>query len=317
MNNKSFQSFTQVLEYIIKYFKWIVAFACVLIVLSGIYRVESNEVAVVLRFGRLVGNTPDEQIKKPGLHFAFPFFVDEVFNIPVHTVHEREISTHYGADPSHSNVEMNGYLLTGDNNVVLIRAKVRYQIADAAQYTLFSNNAGKTIDGIVSGELTRTVATMDIDSVLTRGRAELALGILRNSQIILNEMKLGVAITSVELTEIVPPAETASHFESVRSAAVTKETRIQQAREQASTKMFQAEAAASAAKQSAISEQTRRLTTARNEMAEFNGLYNQFTQAPEIIMAGTFRQRISAILAKTGGTIIVPDGGEPPVILLR
>ena len=95
MTHKSFQVFAQIIEHIIKYFKWVVLFAAVLIVLSGIYRVQSNEAAVVLRFGRLTGNTLAEQIKNPGLHFALPFFIDEVIKIPVQTMHERDIITHY------------------------------------------------------------------------------------------------------------------------------------------------------------------------------------------------------------------------------
>ena len=316
MNDKSFEGFTQILEYIIKYFKLIVLFAAALIVLSGVYRVESHEVAVVLRFGRLVGNTPDEQIRSPGLHFALPFFIDEVIRVPVQTIHEREIVTHYSVGNISRNVEESGYLLTGDNNVVLIRAAVRYQISDAAQYALFSSDVGSTIDGIVSGELTRTVANMDIDSVLTRGRADLAHGISHSTQVILNRMELGVAIISIELTEIVPPAETRAHFEEVRSAAVTKETRIQRARESASTQILGAEATARTFTQIAISYQASRLTDARSQMAEFDGLYDQFIQNPQIIMSGTFRRRVGIVLARSGSVIVVPDGADPPHIIL-
>jgi len=211
---------------------------------------------------------------------------------------------------------MSGYLLTGDNNIVLIRANIRYRISDPALYVLFSNYAVGMIDGIISGELTRAVAGMDIDFVLTRGRAELATEILRNSQRILDDLKIGVALTSVELTEIIPPNETAIYFERVASAAITKETNIQQAREQAAAQILRAEATASAVRQSAVSGQAARLTRVHNEIAEFNGLYDQFTRNPQIIMAGTFRERTAAVLARAGNSIIVPDGGEPPMLVL-
>jgi membrane protease subunit HflK len=317
MTGKSFRVFAQILQYIIKYFKLIVLFAVVIIVLSGIYRVESNEVAVVLRFGRLTGTTLEEQTKKPGLHFALPFFIFVIIKIPVHTVHEREITTHYGIGRGliSSNIERNGYILTGDNNIVMIMAKIKYQIEDAAQYILFSSDVGMMLEGIVSGEFTRTVTHMDIDLVLTSGRTELASEILKNSQVIIDELKIGVVIISVELTGIIPPAETVNAFEEVRNAAVAKETGIQQARERAMTQILNAEAAASAAKQTAISEQTIRLTKARDEMAEFNGLYGQYVLNPQIIMTGTFRQRVSAVLAKAGGSIVVPGGGSPVIML--
>jgi membrane protease subunit HflK len=318
MNSKGFQAFTQILHYIIKYFKWIVIFATILIVLSGIYRVQGNEAVVVLRFGRMTGNTPEKQIKKPGLHFAFPFFVDEVIKIPVYTIHERDIATHFGAANGliDNNVEKNGYLLTGDNNVVLINVKIKYQIKEPVQYILSASDPGKTIDGVVSGEMTRAITHMDIDSVLSSGRADLLLVLLHNVQIIIDELKLGVSITDVELTGIIPPAETIRYFEAVRDAAVTKQTVIQQALQSSSLQILAAQAQASMVKQAAITEQNAKVIKARDEMAEFYGLYGQYERNPQIILAGTFRQRAAAIFAKTGASIVVPSGGSAPLIVL-
>ncbi|MDR2966262.1 MAG: protease modulator HflK [Treponema sp.] len=316
MNKKRFQTFTQILEYFIKYFRWVVIFAAALIVLSGIYHVESHEAAVVLRFGALVGKTIEEQVKGPGLHFALPFFIDEVIKIPVQTVHEWEISTHYRMGRIFPNVEMSGYLLTGDNNIVLIRANIRYQITNPAQYVLFTSYAVGMIDGIVSAELTRSSAGRDIDFVLTAGRAQLAMEAQRNAQRIIDDLKIGVTIISMELTEIIPPNETFIYFENVRSAAIAKETGIQQAREQAQAQILRAQATAGAARQEAVSDQAARLSRAHSEIAEFNGLYDQFTRNAQIIMAGTFRERAAAVLSRAGNTIIVPDGAEPPLIIL-
>ncbi|MCL2205805.1 MAG: SPFH domain-containing protein [Treponema sp.] len=316
MTKKTFQAFTQILTYFIKYFRWVVLAAAVLIALSGVYRVDSYEAAVVLRMGRLVGATPVEQVRGPGLHFALPFFIDEVIRVPVHVVHEWSITTHFGIGRIFPGVEMSGYLLTGDNNIVLIRANVRYQISNPVQYALFNSYPIAIIDGVVSGEFTRAVAGMDIDFVLTRGRADLANQILWNSQRIIDELQIGVALIGVELTEIIPPNETAFYFERVASASIAKETSIQQAQEQAATQILRAEAESSSLTQVAISRQAARLSRVHNVMAEFNGLYDQFTLNPEVIRAGTFRSRAAAVLSQAGNMIIVPDGAEVPFIVL-
>ena len=316
MTKKSFQAFTQILGIFIKYFRLVVLFAAVLFVFSGIYRVESHEAAIVLRFGRLLGATPEQQVRGPGLHFALPFFIDEIIRVPVQTVHEWEITTHFGMGRIFPSVAMSGYLLSGDNNIVLIRANIRYQIENPAQYALFSSYPIAIIDGIVSGEITRAVAARDIDFVLTIGRAQLANEVLWNSQRIIDELQIGVLLTGVELTEIIPPNEAAIHFERVASAAITRETAIQHAREQAAAEVLRAEASSNALTQSAISAQASRLTRVHNEIAEFNGLYDQFTRNPGIIMDGTFRTRAAAVLSTAGNVIIVPDGAEAPLILL-
>jgi membrane protease subunit HflK len=182
---------------------------------------------------------------------------------------------------------------------------------------LFSRDAGETIDGIISGELTNIAAHSYVDSILTSGRAELSSDVMRNSQKIIDALKLGIIISGIELTEITAPAETIRYFEEVRNAAVYKATSTQRAQEYASTRILGAQAAASTLKQTAVSEQAARLTKARNEMAEFNGLYDQYTRNPQIILSGTFRQRLAAVLKKAGKSIVVPAGAEIPVFLLR
>jgi hypothetical protein len=51
-------------------------------------------------------------------------------------------------------------------------------------------------------------------------------------------------------------------------------------------------------------------------MAEFNGLYDQYARNPQIIMSGTFRQRVGAVLTKAGKSIVIPAGAQPPAFLL-
>jgi membrane protease subunit HflK len=318
MKNRVFIVFSQIMEYIIKYFKLTVCFALSLIVLSGVYRVESSQSAIVLRFGKLLGETPEKQIKKPGLHYALPFFIDRVIKIPVYAVQEREITTHYkqGGSAISPNIEENGYVITGDKNIVLVRAKIKYQINDAVRYTLFNNDSSDIIDGIISGELTCIAAHSNVDSILTSGRAQLSLDVMRNSQEIIDNLKLGIIISGVELTEITAPAETIRYFEEVRNASVFKAASFQRAQEYASTRILGAQAAAGTLKQTAISEQAVRLAKARDEMAQFNGLYDQYAINPQIIMSGTFRRRAGAVLNKAGKFVVVPAGEETPLIFL-
>jgi membrane protease subunit HflK len=189
-------------------------------------------------------------------------------------------------------------------------------VDDPARFSLFSNDAGKRIDGIISGELTRIAACSRVDSVLTSGREQLSGDVMRNSQKIIDTLKLGVLISGVELTEITVPADTIRHFEEVRNAAIFKVTSTQRAQDYAMTRILGAQAAANALKKAAVSEQAAKLTKARAEMAEFNGLYDQYARNPQIIISGTLRQRVGAVLKKAGKSIVVPAGTEKPVFFL-
>jgi membrane protease subunit HflK len=72
---------------------WWIAAMAILYTVSGITVVKSDEVAVVLRWGRLVGDTPALQQHGPGLLFAFPRPVDRVVRVPVKHVWEIQVST--------------------------------------------------------------------------------------------------------------------------------------------------------------------------------------------------------------------------------
>ncbi|MCL1951355.1 MAG: protease modulator HflK [Oscillospiraceae bacterium] len=318
MNAKQFEAFTQILKQTMKYFKWVMLAAAILVLLSGVYRVDSNEAAVVLRFGRLAGSSPQTQVKRPGIHFALPFFIDQVIKVPVRTVHEKEIVTHYGTSSGFvdEDIARNGYLLTGDHNVLLVRAKVKYKIGDAVRYALYSCDAESAIDGILSGELTRAVTHAEIDAMLTSDKARLSSDMMARTQEILDGLRTGIDIVSVELTELVPPAQTRQDFEAVINASVDKETKIQQAKESASTVTLGAEAGASEYKQAALSDQSVRLAKARDEIAQFNGVYEQYRKNPGVIQNGVFRQRVSEVLGRMGASVILPDGTAAPVIVL-
>src|ERR1700757_824592 len=72
---------------------WWVAAMVILYAFSGITVVKSDEVAVILRWGRLVGDTPALQEHGPGLLFALPRPVDQVVRVPVKHVWEVRITT--------------------------------------------------------------------------------------------------------------------------------------------------------------------------------------------------------------------------------
>ena len=63
------------------------------LLLSGITVIKPDEVAVILRWGRLVGDTPALQEHGPGLLFAFPRPVDRVVRVQVKHVWEVPVTT--------------------------------------------------------------------------------------------------------------------------------------------------------------------------------------------------------------------------------
>jgi len=115
---------------------------------SGIFFVRSGEVAIVLRFGQIVGSTADEQTVQSGkLHFAMPFPIDQIIRIPVNE-RQFELSEEFwfargkktqtedelAASAGPLNPELQGSLVTGDANIVHARWSVKYAVRDPVAF---------------------------------------------------------------------------------------------------------------------------------------------------------------------------------------
>jgi membrane protease subunit HflK len=306
-----------------KAFEWLVKIlgpaAGVLCALSLLYacayKVESDEIAVVLRFGRLTGENPADRIKRPGLHFAFPRVVDEVVKIPVGKVRQLTVTTHRtNGSAINSDVNRNGYLITGDNNIILVEAAVKYRIDKPLAYALYHKDPTQVIDGTVSAVLRKYVSRVGVDELLTTGKIQLAEDVRLGAQELLDALEGGVALTNVELTALTPPEEVMPDFRAVIAASAQKETLIQQANGYRVNTLPTAQSQARQLAENARARQNEALAAAQMDIAAFDGLHARYAQNPDIVNEGVFRGRIGALLSKM--RVVVQDDGASPRILL-
>ena len=158
---------------------WWVLAMMILYAVSGTTIVKSDEVAVVLRWGRLVGDTPALQQHGSGLLFSFPRPIDRVVRVPVKRVYEVAISTlsgrtaqeEYAADTLDPVTQ--GYALTGDHNIVEVDVVVRYRIRDAAEWAFYGPKPDDVLRVEVTTAMIRSLGEMPVDRVLADGRKDL------------------------------------------------------------------------------------------------------------------------------------------------
>lgn len=267
--------FGDVLETVTKYFLILVIVVVLFVLLSGIRIVESGNKALVLRFGKLTGDSYEEQVHEPGLLFAFPYFVDEVIIVPTGSVFEQAVTTHYTGDGNELSGIAGGYLITGDQNIAVVSASVKYTISDPVQYVLNVADAPTLINATVSSAMVNEAACMDVDDLLTTKKDEYASAVHRFAMDKLNMMGAGISITAVELTQVAVPEEVRPTFESYNAATVQKETTIQRAHTAAETIRLEAEASADALKTSASIDKANQESAAKDQVAEFLGVIEE------------------------------------------
>lgn len=168
------------------------------------YRVESGSMAVVFRFGAV------REAVGPGLHFRLPWPVETVTLVAVSEVRRAEIG------------ELR--LLTGDTNLINLDLVAQYSVADPVAWLIGSIDPSVVVQNAVKAACTDVVATMEVDSLLTTGRAELQLKLLQHTQAMLDGSGAGVRLVAVDVRGLAPPAPVVDAFNDVSSARGDRET---------------------------------------------------------------------------------------------
>ncbi|MFW6154199.1 MAG: SPFH domain-containing protein [Planctomycetota bacterium] len=227
--------------------------------LSGAFTVDTNERAVVLRFGRILGKTEavGGNVLDAGLHFSWPFPIDHVILIPTR---ERQLTMdafwHYerpgeaGLTQSEKHPvgpglrpRYDGSLLTRDQSLVHVKWVVTYQVKrDDASVLNFAENilrsdlqdAEAVVRSAVRDASVR--AAVRFDSKAIAGGSRLFRDEARNTaQKILDDLETGLSITNLTLAAHSPPLQTIGAFNAVTAAENESQKMIEAAMQEATS----------------------------------------------------------------------------------
>lgn len=305
--------FAEILGAVTKYFLIAVGAVVLLIALSGVRVIESGNVAIVLRFGKLVGESYDEQVHEPGLLFAFPYIIDEVVTVPTGSVIEQTVSTHYTSGEM-TTLRQNGYVVTADQNIAVVRASVKYMITDPVAYALRVADIPSLIDATVGTSMVSTAAGMSVDDLLTSGKDDFSRSVLTSAQAKLSAAGAGITLGTIELTDVGMPAEVRDTYNEVNSATVRASTMLEEAKKYRETLIPSAEATAAKLKNDAASAYSSAIATANNELSEFRGVLDEYKQNPELVKIRLYNSKLSEAVSKIGKVRVV-GGGESKIFI--
>lgn len=304
--------FEDTLRTVSRIFAVLVVLVLVFIAFSGVRFVKSGEVAVVLRFGRIVGDTPETQIRKPGLLFCFPYFIDEVVTVPTGSVMQQTVSTYY-TDGTIADWG-NGYLMTGDQNIVLVNASLKYTITDAVRYALHVSEPEKIINACVSNAMLETAARTGVDDILKAGKEKYAAETLTAAQQKLDEVEAGITLQAIELTEVTMPVEVRDVYEQVNAASVEASTYMESALQYRNTYIPMAEAKAHDIVTSANSANATAVSAATSDLATFWGVLDEYNATPDVVRVRIYSEKMSKALATIGTIRVVGDDNSKIII---
>ena len=297
--------FADTLTTVTKYLKILVVIVIAGILLSGIRVVKSGNVALILRCGKLVGQSREEQVHDSGLLLAFPYIIDEVIMVPTSSVMEQSVTTY-----THDGVfTKNGaYVITGDQNLALMSASVKYMVSDPVNYALNVKDIPQVINACVSTSMLSEAANYDVDDLLTTEKDRFASQTLKRAMEKLNKAQVGVTLTSVELTQVSMPMEVRGVYNEVNAATVSAATTLEKAKSYKTSLIPKAEATAAETIAAAKTKQATEVSGATAALAEFWGLVGEYGQNPQVVRSRVYTQKVQQMLAKIGTVRVVADG---------
>lgn len=293
---------------------WWVAAMAVLYAVSGISVIGPDEVAIVLRWGRLVGDAPATQQHGPGLLFAFPRPVDRVVRVKTRHVWEQSIESLAAPAGFAFGDTMNpvrvGYVLTGDQNVVHVAMTARYQVRDPVDWALYGPEAASILRVEVTAAMVHSLGEMGVDHVLADGRKLLVETATRRAQAGLDGAHSGLALVSLELTDLAPPGVLARDFDAVQSAYIEMETKKKNAEAYAQDLLPKAQATADRSVQSARADAAGESARATGDAEAFRALERQYRANPAVVRERLYREAVEAAVARARAVRWVPPPAD-------
>ncbi|MBW7997035.1 MAG: FtsH protease activity modulator HflK [Candidatus Glassbacteria bacterium] len=273
---------------------------------SGFYMVDTDELGVVLRFGKL------SNVTEPGLNYHLPYPVESVETPRVTEVKRVEIGfrTIYQGPPArYEDMPEESLMLTGDENIVDIDLIVQFKIKDPAAYLFEVRDVYQTVKSASEATMRQVVGYHNIDEALTDGKFEIQQEIQQKLQEILDLYNAGVMVVAVQLQDVHPPAEVVDAFKDVASALEDKNKYINQAQGYQNDIIPRTRGRAEQLIRQAESYREQRTLHAQGEASRFERVLAEYRQAPQVTETRLYLEtmekvmpRVKKYIAKTGNT---------------
>ena len=187
---------------------------------SGFYRVQPDELGVVMRFGAY------NYRSDPGLHWHLPWPIEKVLLPAVTRINRTEIGYRSGTPatgttggaPGSQDVPSESLMLTGDENIIDINVAVFWRINNAVDYLFNTRDPDNLVKAVAESSMREVIGRTPIQPALTQLRAQIENDVHRQTQQIMDRYNAGIEITQVQLQRVDPPDAVIESFRDVQRA---------------------------------------------------------------------------------------------------
>ncbi|MEM7173176.1 MAG: FtsH protease activity modulator HflK [Pseudomonadota bacterium] len=268
---------------------------------TGLYRVQSNQEGVVLRFGKWVDTT------QPGLNWHLPYPIETVVTPGVTDVHQIDVGFQGSASGNRTqrrDIPEESLMLTGDQNIIDIDFSVLWKISDAGQYLFNIRDPEATVKIAAESAMREIIGRTDIQPALTEARGTVETDTRSLLQNILNEYEAGIEITDLVLQDVQPPAAVIDAFTDVQRALQDRDRARNEADAYRNDILPRARGEAQRQIQGAQAYKERLENEAEGEAERFLSVYNAYKENPDVARRRMYLETLQGVLGRTDKVIM-------------
>jgi membrane protease subunit HflK len=278
---------------------------------SGFFRVEPDELGVVLRFGKY---TRDAQ---PGLNYHLPYPVETVLTPKVTRVNRIDIGMRLTEDPRRGtqfrDVPEESLMLTGDENIVDVDVSVFWLVktGGAGDYLFNIQNPEGTVKAVAESAMREVVGRSEISNILTGARQATETAVHELMQKVLDNYQSGIQITQVQMQKVDPPAQVIDAFRDVQAARADLERAQNEAQTYANRVVPEARGRAAQVTQAAEAYREQTVADARGRAARFSKVLDEYKKAPDVTRQRLYLETMERVFGGLDKVIIDQGNGQP------
>ena len=300
--------------------KIVMALLVVVFFAAGFIKVEPNERAVILRFGKPVGEGA-KALLGPGLHWSFPAPIDEAVKVSVTGI-QKVTSTvgWYAVTPEQElagtlpyagvslNPAVDGYTLTADQNIIHARATLSYSIEDPIRYTFHFVNASNVVQNALNNAIVYASANYKVDDILTHDKFGFQEAVRKRAAELLEKQDVGVAINQCDVQTTWPRAQKVQDaFVAVLNAQINRDKLLQEASSYTNQVLTAASATSNAVVNLAESQRAQYVSDISSRATNFINILPWYKTNADLFVQQQFNETMGRVLTNLQEKIYVPE----------
>ncbi len=279
---------------------------------SGFFRVEPDELGVVLRFGEFVREV------QPGLNYHLPYPIESAITPQALRVNKIDIGFDSRRGTTMRDVPEESLMLTGDENIVDVDFSVLWKVkpTEVGNYLFNVQNPEATVKAVAESAMREVIGQSNIQPILTGARQTIETAVQVLLQKTLDDYGAGIQVQQVQLQKVDPPDQVINSFRDVQAARSDLERLQNEAETYANRVVPEAKGRVSKIVQDAEAYRAQTVADANGQTSRYSQIYDQYKKAPDVTRERMYLETMERILGGTDKTIIDtgPQSAGPGVV---